>query len=87
MKVKAVIEKEIEIEINDNDFIAWAESLGIVFPLSRENERKAIEAVEKAIGLPFGYKTGLPFGHKDETLTECIVGVYNATDGEPILQW
>ena len=79
MKVKVLVEKEIEIEINDNDFIAWAESLGIVFPLLQENQRKAINAVEKIIGLPFGYK--------DETITECIVGVYDATDEEPILQW
>ena len=87
MRVKVVIEKEIEIEINDNDFVAWAESLGIDFPLLQENQRKAIDAVEKAVGLPFGYKVGLPFGYKDETITECIVGVYNATDEEPILQW
>lgn len=79
MRVKVVVEKEIEIEINDNGFVAWAESLGIDFPLLQENQRKAIDAVEKIIGLPFGYK--------DETVTECIVGVYTATDEEPILQW
>lgn len=79
MRVKVIVEKEIEIEINDNGFVAWAESLGIDFPLLQENQRKAIDAVEKAIGLPFGYK--------DETVTECIVGVYDATDEEPILQY
>ena len=73
MKVKVVVEKEIEIEINDNGFIAWAESFEM------ENQRKAIDAVEKAIGLPFGCK--------DETTTEYIVGVYTATDEAPILQW
>lgn len=73
MKVKVVVEKEIEVEINDKGFIAWAESFEM------ENQRKAVDAVEKAIGLPFGYK--------DETITECIVGVYSATDEEPILQY
>lgn len=73
MRVKVVVEKEIEIEINDNDFVAWAESF------ERENQKKAIDAVEKAIGLPFGCK--------NETTTEFISGVYTDTDEEPILQW
>ena len=78
MKVKVVVTREIEVEINDKDFNAWADyvrsdSTEMSLPLCE----KAVEAIEKVVGLPFG----------SEEANETIISVCDAEDNEPILEW
>ena len=78
MRVKVFVEREIEVEINDKDFIAWADyvkSDSTETPL--DVCEKAVKAIEKVVGLPFG----------SEEADETIISVCDAEDNEPILEW
>lgn len=79
MRVKVVTVKEIEVEINDKDFSAWvdyvrSDSTG---ETSVDIGKKAVKAIEKVVGLPFG----------SEEANETIISVCDAEDNEPILEW
>ena len=82
MKVKVHVIREVEVEVNDpivaeldsfwrNNEITTSDSPGL-----NEMVDKAVLAVERATGIPFG----------DENAPETIAGVC-AMDGEPILEW
>ena len=82
MKVKVHVIRDVEVEIDD-PIVAELDSFwrNNKIPISYSPELnemvdKAILAVERATGIPFG----------DEDAPETIAGVY-AMDGEPILEW
>lgn len=82
MKVKVHVVKDVEVEIDD-PIVAELDSFwrNNKIPISYSPELnemvdKAILAVERATGIPFG----------DEDAPETIAGVC-AMDGEPILEW
>ena len=82
MKVKAHVVRDVEIEINDPimaELDAFWRNNKILTSYSPELEAmvdKAVLAVERATGIPFG----------DENAPETITYVC-AMDGEPILEW
>ena len=81
MKVKARIVRDVEIEINDpavaelDDYWRSNEIPTSYSPELNAMVKKAVIAVEKATGIPFG----------DELASETISCVY-AMDGESILE-
>lgn len=82
MRVKIAVVREMEIEVNDPivaELDAFWRSAEPPVPASPELDEmvsKAVAAVEKAVGLPFG----------DENAPETILNVC-ALDGEPIIEW
>lgn len=79
MRVKVVTVKEIEVEINDKDFSAWVDYVrsDSTDETSVDIGKKAVKAIEKVVGLPFG----------SEEANETIISVCDAEDNEPILEW
>ena len=82
MKVKVHVIRDVEVEIDD-PIVAELDSFwrNNKIPISYSPELnemvdKAVLAIERATGIPFG----------DENAPETIAGVY-AMDGEPILEW
>ena len=82
MRVKVAIMREIEIEVNDpivEELDTFWRSAEPPVPTSAELDEmvsKAVSAVEKVVGLPFG----------DGDAPETILNVC-ALDGEPIIEW
>ena len=79
MRVKVVIVKEIEVEINDKDFSAWVDYVrsDSTCEAPIDTGKKAVKAIERVVGLPFG----------GEEADETIISVCDAEDNEPILEW